>query len=282
MLRRKDVMSTITQWQLCTMFFTVLMPLAVESMERLPERERIKPPKDIERPVGKEERVEKYRYAEGKSIQPQQEPMISVGSIEKLQELATTLDKDRAVSIAALDNGIATIVLVEHDQGPWLNTSVNLVSQKSFKMSESRFADSSSNPTQWFLTTMQRSIQNSLRRLSNNVRNIISKLSFGTIAAFNVNEVEKKVNALSDSFKKGIAEFKEAAQHYASVRQDESENKDYQNKRLANAKKALVKSIEKIGDLNFSINEYLDTLNYKIEAGSPVGITPPGKQEERI
>ena len=90
MLRRKDVMSTITQWQLCTMFFTVLMPLAVESMERLPERERIKPPKDIERPVGKEERVEKYRYAEGKSIQPQQEPMISVGSIEKLQELATT------------------------------------------------------------------------------------------------------------------------------------------------------------------------------------------------
>ena len=275
MLRRKDVMSTITQWQVCTMFFTVLMPLAVESMERLPERERIKPPKDIERPVGKEERVEKYRYAEGKSIQPQQEPMISVGSIEKLQELATTLDKDRAVSITALDSGVAIINLVEHDQGPWLSTTISVKNQRSF-MTEQR------SPTQPFLTTMQRSVQSSLRRLSNSLRNIMSQLSFGTIAAFNVDEVGQKVNALSRSFKASIEEFKDAAQDYASAWQYESEDKDYQNKRLANAKKALVKSIEKLGDLNFSINEYLDTLNYKIEAGSPVGITPPGKQEERI
>ena len=275
MLRRKDVMSTITQWQLCTMFFTVLMPLAVESMERLPERERIKPPKDIERPVGKEERVEKYRYAEGKSIQPQQEPMISVGSIEKLQELATTLDKDRAVSITALDSGVAIINLVEHDQGPWLSTTISVKNQRSF-MTEQR------SPTQPFLTTMQRSVQSSLRRLSNSLRNIMSQLSFGTIAAFNVDEVGQKVNALSRSFKASIEEFKDAAQDYASAWQYESEDKDYQNKRLANAKKALVKSIEKLGDLNFSINEYLDTLNYKIEAGSSVGITPPGKQEEGV
>ena len=275
MLRRKDVMSTITQWQLCTMFFTVLMPLAVESMERLPERERIKPPKDIERPVGNEERVEKYRYAEGKSIQPQQEPMISVGSIEKLQELATTLDKDRAVSITALDSGVAIINLVEHDQGPWLSTTISVKNQRSF-MTEQR------SPTQPFLTTMQRSVQSSLRRLSNSLRNIMSQLSFGTIAAFNVDEVGQKVTALSRSFKASIEEFKDAAQDYASAWQYESEDKDYQNKRLANAKKALVKSIEKLGDLNFSINEYLDTLNYKIEAGSSVGITPPGKQEEGV